>query len=335
MSISSVFRVLSLDGGGIRGIMTAVWLNALEGELGCNASTPLHKYFDLVAGTSTGSILAAAVGAGIPAKEIISIYRDRGGKIFPRGASLWMSRLGRTFSQGISAPKYAPEGLYKELQNVFKDRRFGDAAIPTLMVSYDTLARTPVVFKSHAPDGTKSDWANTPVWKACAASSSAPTYFPAFVMDLPPAYGGDKRPLIDGGVVANNPTACAMAEAARRIREIPATPKDVLVASFGTGQATRPITAKEAVEWGALEWAIPVIDVLFDGSADAVDYIARNMLPTEKYFRFQTDLRKGFDDMDDASESNLSVLVQEATDYILSAEQKMRVKALAKALKGG
>ncbi|MEW6611465.1 MAG: patatin-like phospholipase family protein [Pseudomonadota bacterium] len=305
------YRILCLDGGGIRGLIAAIWLQQLEQKL----NAPLREHFDLVAGTSTGNLLACAVSLGLPAERIVALYFERGSAVFPGTAARLWSRASRIFSEGLSAPRYDGKGLEKALKRVFAKTRFGELAIkPTLVFTYDTFNREPVVFKN-----TKPEHLELPVWEICKASCSAPTYFPAHVMKL----GKARTPLIDGGVAANNPTACAIAEGVRVNKGRPAGERaeidDFVVASFGTGELTRPIDIAEAREWGALEWAVPIIDVLFDGSTDAVNYIATQILDDDRYFRFQTRLDAAYDDMDNADATNLNALANTARRY-LSAE---------------
>ncbi len=317
------FRILSLDGGGIRGIITAVWLDRLEREL----KGPVRQHFDLIAGTSTGGILACAVANGIAAAKIIDMYKDYGREIFPEPASRLWSRITRTFSQGISAPKYDDLGLKRVLQRQFGDTLLGDLP-PTpivLITSYNTLTREAVVIKN-----TKEGFKGLPLWEIAKATSSAPTYFPAHKTRL----RGAEVALIDGGVVANNPTACGIAEAvAVNADKNPRVHIDsFIVASFGTGHTTRPITISEAQEWGALEWAIPIIDVLMDGAGDAVHYVSRQLIPDEQYFRFQTRLDKAYDDLDDASQTNINALVNAANHHLTSEGDQKRIEQLAKLL---
>ncbi|MCA9299401.1 MAG: patatin-like phospholipase family protein, partial [Phycisphaerales bacterium] len=243
------FRILALDGGGIRGVMTAYWLTQLEKRLG--GATADH--FDLIAGTSTGSILACALGMRIPAKDIVELYRMKGREIFPATAERLWDRFGRTFTQGISAPKYSDEGLEQSLRSCFGDAVLGDiGARPRVMVTtYNTITRQAMVMKSW-----REEYAQVPLWEAAKASSSAPTYFPAHVTNVM----GATMPLVDGGVVANNPTACAIAEAVKLHGD--ALPLSrLVVGSFGTGESTRPISVRQSREWGAAEWAVPVISV--------------------------------------------------------------------------
>lgn len=320
MSQQSQYRILSLDGGGVRGIIPALWLQHLEQRLGY----PLRNYFDLIAGSSTGAIIACAISAGIPTSRIVQFYREESAEVFPAPASRLWNRVLRTLSEGVSAPRYSDEGLARVLQRVFGNTRFAELTVkPTLVTSYNTLNREAVVFKN-----TKPLHANLPVWEICKASASAPSFFPAHVMQI----GEQKVPLVDGGVVANNPTACAIAEGVRINATISNSNRidlsNFIVASFGTGASTRPISIAESQEWGALEWAIPIVDVLFDGSADAVDYIASYLLADEHYFRFQTPLTTAYDDLDRADPINLNALTELATTY-LAQDGKAQLDRLA------
>ena len=309
------FRILSLDGGGVRGLVTATWLAALESATG----RPARETFDLVAGSSTGAILAAAVAQGRPAAEIAALYARDAAAIFPPALPRWWDRFLRSFRQGLSAPRYSGKGLDRVLSREFGERTLGELPVRTLVTSYDTWGREPVVFKSW-----KAEHAGQPVWAVCRASCSAPGYFPAQVLKL----GDRRRPLIDGGIVANNPSACALAEGWKISKALGRDPADMLLASFGTGEATRPIGLDQAREWGPLEWAIPVIGTLFDGASDAAHYIVRQILDEDRYFRFQAPLDTALDDLDGASAANLAALKALAEDY-LAGPGRTRLERLA------
>jgi patatin-like phospholipase/acyl hydrolase len=303
------YRILSLDGGGIRGLITAIWLDKLETELG----KPLNQHFDLISGTSTGSILATAIGLGIPAKKIIKLYKQHGAAIFPRAIPRRLNRITRVFAEGFSAPKYSPNGLETCLQDVFEGATLGDLAKPSLIFSYNVFKCDPLVFKSH-----KEEYKDIPAWQAVRASCSAPTYFPAMVMQL----GQSELPLIDGGVAANNPSACAVAEGIRINAEKPDQERvdlrDFILASFGTGSSRQKVSIQDAKEWGAMEWALPIIDLLFEGSTDTSDYVARQILHEDNYYRFQTSLDESQSAMDNPSPDNLNALSSFAESYITS-----------------
>ncbi len=311
-SQNTTSRVLSLDGGGIRGVMTAYWLAAAEDELNGH----IADHVDLIAGTSTGSILAAALSKRIPASEIVDLYRERGRDIFPAtGERLW-NRLGRVFTQGPSAPKYDVEGLEDSLKDCLGNTKMSELHEETklLITTYDTVIRQPIILKSW-----RREYSSVPLWEATKASSSAPTYFPAHKTGVL----GSETALIDGGVVANNPTACAIAEAVRlNAEDGDRSLNDFVVGSFGTGESTRPISVSQAREWGALEWAVPIISVLMDGASDSASYIAGQLIPEGQYFRFDTKLDNAFDDMDDASTTNIDALLRVANAYLEDGGRK-------------
>ena len=306
-------RILSLDGGGIRGLVTCRWLAGAEDALLAAGKPGLMGSFDLYAGSSTGAIVASGLAIGLSPEAIAEMYREHRHTIFPGMANRLWSRATRLFSDGPSAPRYDGKGLEKVLKQVFGDTTLGQAQLPLMITSYDTISRKPVMFKNFNPAHR-----DLPVWEICRASSAAPTYFPAHAMKI----GGKVHSLIDGGVVANNPTACAIAEAMRKDRRVDNS-RNLVVLSVGTGERTRPISLEAAREWGALEWAVPIIDVLFDGNTDSVDYIARQLVG-DGYFRMQTELVIGLDDMDDTSSTNIAALEIVAKDYLaLPATRKL------------
>jgi patatin-like phospholipase/acyl hydrolase len=314
-------RILSLDGGGIRGLVSCLWLAGVEDALTRTGKPGVLKSFDLLAGSSTGAIVACGLAIGLPPQQLAELYREQRHEIFPGMAGRLWSRAGRLFTQGVSAPRYDGKGLEKVLKKVFGAATLGQAKKPLLVTSYDTISRTPIVFKSF-----KAEHAELPMWEVCRASSAAPTYFPVHPMTVE----GRRRALIDGGVVANNPTACAIAEALRKDARVDSA-QDLVVLSVGSGERSRPIDLKSAQEWGALEWAIPIIDVLFDGSTDAVDYIAQHLVG-DGYFRLQAELLTGLDDLDDVSATNVAALETMAKDYLFHADTQAKLASLASRL---
>lgn len=311
-------RILSLDGGGIRGLITSLWLEGVEEALARAGKPGLRHRFDLYAGTSSGALIACGMAVGLAPKDIAAHYREQGRRIFPALAPRWWSRLRRVWNQGPSAPKYDGRGLDQALREIFGDTTLGQLDPPVMITAYDTLTRRPVIFKSFKPEHR-----DLPVWRVCRASSSAPTYFPAVGLTVE----GKACSLIDGGVVANNPTALAIAEAMRRDQGVDRC-SDLVVLSAGSGARNRSISLQEAREWGAMEWAVPIINVLFDGNTDSVDYIARHLVG-DNYFRLQTDLTIGSDDTDDASAANLAALESLATGYLRREATRQALDRLA------
>jgi patatin-like phospholipase/acyl hydrolase len=314
-------RILSLDGGGIRGLLTCRWLAGVDRALAAAGKPTIPQSFDLLAGSSTGGLIACGLALGHPPEELAELYRIRRHDIFPGIARRLWSRTSRLLTDGPSAPRYDGRGIEHVLAEVFGDARLGECRVPTLVPSYDTISRKPVIFKSFKPEH-----ADLRVRDVCRATAAAPTYFPAHPMRVE----GADCALIDGGVVANNPTACAIAEALRRDDNVDCT-RDLIVVSVGSGERTRPIDLRSAREWGALEWAVPIIDVLFDGNAESVDYIAQHIVG-DGYFRLQAPLTIGLDDLDDVSDTNVMALETLARGYLAQPATQQVLASLAQRL---
>ena len=322
-----MFKILSIDGGGIRGVIPAKWLERLEEQLG----TLLCNHFDMVAGTSTGAVLAAGVAAGIPAKKLLNLYTKHGPDIFPpRG----FSNRRRSFFNPFLKPRYEEEPLAEVLQNHFSGIgadpiTLSQLKLDTLIVTYDVLYRRPRVLCSwNEQDG------RIPVWEACKASCSAPTYFPAHQIEL----DGVQCPLVDGGVVANNPSSLALAFAIKKqlkgdLKAFESDQTPFLV-SMGTGNLTRAISIDEAKQWGTAQWALPILDVLFDGTSSADELVCEAVLSDDAYVRLQVELRIASDDFDDATPQNLNDLQAEAMKYIAEPDGRRNFEKIVEVLKG-
>jgi patatin-like phospholipase/acyl hydrolase len=292
-------RVLAIDGGGIRGIIPATVLADLE----LRAGRPVAELFDLIAGTSTGGILALALTApgedGRPrfrAHELPGLYAQEGPEIFHRSVFHRIRSGGGTLDE-----RYPSDGLRRVLGRYFGELRLSQALAEVLITAYETEGRRPFFFRrSGARQEAAADF---PMRDVAHATSAAPTYFEAVRLG--------ELSLIDGGVFAVNPAMCALAEVVARGGE----QEDVLMVSLGTGTLNRPLPWKQIRDWGRLEWAQPVIDVIFDGISDTVDFQAREILG-EGYWRLQTELRRASDDLDDARPGNLAALQAEAADLV-------------------
>jgi patatin-like phospholipase/acyl hydrolase len=282
-------RVLAIDGGGIRGLIPALVLAEIERRTGRR----IAQLVDLIAGTSTGGILACALSRPdpLPASEIAGLYDREGPKIFDRSLLKTI-----TSADGYLDERYDDKGLISALRTYLGETRMAEATVPILLTSYDLEARAAVLLRS-------GDTGDVSMVDAAHATSAAPTYFE------PVRVGG--RTLVDGGVCAVNPAMTAFAEVAGETLDV--------LASLGTGEHTRPLPYDKVKGWGKLSWAQPIIDVVFDGSADTVDdQLAR--LTGPRYVRLQTRLDEASDDLDDASESNLAALRREAERLIAARD---------------
>jgi predicted acylesterase/phospholipase RssA len=295
--------ILSLDGGGIRGAASAHFLHLLEQQLQQKYSKSLRDCVDFYAGTSTGSIIALALATTKMTMAAISeLYNVENAK------QIFTENQGWFELDGINAPKYEAKGKSKLLQHYFKQAKIGDVAANkhVLAITYDIEKRTPVIIKSN-----KADYLALLSARAADASSAAPTFFPTKNISFPPQ--DDENWLIDGGVIANNPTMCALAE----VRKIwPQTPvDDISVLSVGTGFMTRKINGPASQKWGGLQWLKQgsIMEVLSDERI--VAYQCLTLMGQGKYIRVNAKLmqQQGLpnppdDAMDDISKSNIDKL---------------------------
>jgi patatin-like phospholipase/acyl hydrolase len=301
----SSIKVLSLDGGGIRGIMTLIWLTELEKKI----EKPIYEYFDLIIGTSTGSIIACALSSGMHPSTILNMYMKYGADIFdvPKEGSIkyFIYQIKKLFINGLFSPKYSGKGLRDVLKKVFKESTLKSLRRPTLISCYSLKNRKPLIFKSYH-DSHK----DIPIHKVCKASSSAPTFFPAEVIKI----DNEDNHIIDGSVILNNPSLMGVIESLK-INDGKCV-DNVVLASFGTGESISDISIEESQEWGALEWARPIADVLFDGSSAAVDYICKKFLNNDNYFRFQVVLDEESSEMDNHKSDNINRLCIISQSYL-------------------
>ncbi len=295
--------ILSLDGGGIRGAASAQFLMRLEEKLKIDYNKSIRDCVDFYAGTSTGSIIALALATTeMSMAEISNLYNyDAAQDIFSENKGLFEI-------DGVNAPRFESSGKTKVLKASLGNAKIGDVAKDkhVLAVTYAIEKRQPVVIKS-----TKKDYLKLLSYQVADASSAAPTYFPTKEIELPP--GGDEFWLIDGGVIANNPTMCAIAEARRVWKDVSLS--DMRVLSIGTGFMTRKINGPESRGWGAIQWMTKgkIMELVTDESITA--YQCMTLMDQGNYIRVNAKLitQKGLpqspdDAMDDVSKTNIKRL---------------------------
>lgn len=212
----SNFRILSLDGGGIKGTFTASALAELEKMTGRR----FVDHFDLIVGTSTGGIIALGLGLGISAEEILDFYTSRGPIIFP---SIGLGRRSWSALRHVFRPKYSQKVLEGELTAIFGSRRFGESKCRLVVTSYDAVNGNIHLFKTAHHRRFKQDY-NRRVVEIAMATAAAPTYYPAFTAKSGEAY-------VDGGIWANCPAIVGLIEAIAVLKE---KPEEIDILSFGT-----------------------------------------------------------------------------------------------------
>jgi uncharacterized protein len=215
------FRILSLDGGGIRGVFPAALLARLEEHL----EHPVGRYFDLIAGTSTGGIIAIGLGLGLPAKDILRLYEDQGPAIFDQQhgpVHNWLRGQWRSGRHWFGS-KYEADQLREALSAVLGERRLGESQTRLLIPAWHPVLERVYIYKTAHHPRLETDYMQSAV-DAALATVAAPTFLPAHRTS-------DGVELVDGGIWANNPIGAAVIEAVGLL-EWPAAQLKIL--SIGT-----------------------------------------------------------------------------------------------------
>ncbi|XP_072990923.1 patatin-like protein 2 [Typha latifolia] len=336
-AMGKMVTVLSIDGGGIRGIIPGTILAFLESKLqeldGPDAR--IADYFDVIAGTSTGGLVTAMITAPdkdnrplFAAKEINKFYLENGPKIFPQKSSGFFSSAANLFG-AVTGPKYDGKYLHSKIQSLCGDIKLHQTITNVVIPTFDIKYLQPILFSTYEAK-------NVPLKDAllsdiCISTSAAPTYLPAHYFQTKDSQGNTRDfNLVDGGVAANNPTLAAMSQVTKEIFMqnadfFPIKPMDYgkfLVISIGTGTAKEAenYSAADCAKWGVLGWLYnkgmtPLIDIFSQASADMVDIHASVLfqaLHCEKnYLRIQDDSLIGdVSSVDISTEKNMQSLIQ-------------------------
>ena len=318
-------RILSIDGGGIRGILPGLVVAQLEKKLQVKTNNPdlrISDMFDFMAGTSTGGILSLAYlvpgennRPKLTANEAVNIYLDRGDEIFD--VSLWQKIKS---GGGITDEKYDAAEIEEALDDTFGETTLKDLLKPCIITSYDIRNGRPHFFKQHR---SNNPIYNFKVKDAARSTSAAPTYFETARIknDI-----GSPYPLIDGGVFVNNPALVAYSEV-RAMKfdyiegEHPSA-KNMMIVSIGTGSKSKSYPYKKAKNWGAVQWIKPIIEIMMSGNSTTVDYHLKQIYSTleeehhSDYYRLEPPVLTADSQMDNASIENMNLLKEDALSYL-------------------
>lgn len=311
--------ILSIDGGGVRGIVAAQILMTLEHKLQARTGDPesrLANYFDLIAGTGTGAILACAYLSPVKphirtprfnAGQIVDFYMKYASGIFNESLDHKIVTLG-----GLLNEKYPADELEKIFNGYFEDLRLSHLLKPCLITAYDISKRKTHFFTNTFADKPALDFY---VRDVARAATALPTFFECKEIE---SLSGVGYPLIDGSVFANNPALCALTESLKLFfeddrRTTPISQENILVLSLGTGLPKKEYAYEDAKNWGLASWTKPLLDIVATANAETVDYHLRQlyvrMNKNEQYLRINPELPPDVDhDIDNASAENLRAL---------------------------
>ncbi|RCV14010.1 hypothetical protein SEVIR_2G403800v4 [Setaria viridis] len=340
--------VLTIDGGGIRGLIPGTILAFLEKKLqehdGPDAR--LADYFDYIAGTSTGGLITAMLAAPgkdkrplFSAKKINEFYTENGPHIFPQRP--WPEVVNTLIE--IKGPKYDGKFLHSKIQSLLGATRMHDTLTNIVIPTFDVKNLQPTIFSTF--DAQTMPLKDALLSDVCISTSAAPTYLPAHFFQTRDEATGKTRDfnLIDGGVSANNPTLLTINQITRKMIVdkqdlFPGGPKDYdkfLVISIGTGSAKNAAvyTAKDAAGWGILSWLhskdgyTPIVDMFSYSSAALVDYnvsILFQALRSEKnYLRIQEDSLMG-------AAATVDVATRENMEELVRIGERMLAKTVSR-----
>lgn len=307
------FRILSIDGGGVRGVIPARILQAIEEKTGKR----VFELFDLVIGTSTGGLVALALltpdeqgGAKYSASDLVTFYQQKAAKIFSR--SLWHSIQ---TAWGLWGPKYSRKNLDKSLQAILGNAKLSETLQPALVVSYSLDEAGPHLWTTHmARQHRERDYYLRDV---AGATSAAPTYFPPKVLQT-----ADGKTLyeIDGGIWAKNPESLAIVQ--QKAMHSSMEYKDAILVSIGTGrvQSKQELLMQEAYKLknaGIIGWLLRakpnLIGMMMHAENEWVKQITATLYPNTH--RIQVLLPPALSSIDDSQ--HIEALKELAEAYIL------------------
>lgn len=281
-------RILSIDGGGIMGVQPAAFLATLEDDLG----EPIGQYFDLIAGTSTGGILALGLALGHSAKELLALYTERGPNIFgdPNAGATGRVDFWRRSLRGIAAPKHDADVLREELEALLKDRRIGEAKTRLLVPAWDADLRSVYIYKTAHHPRLKTDYRRLAL-DAALATSAAPTFFKRHRTV-------DDVGLLDGGTWCNNPIASAVVEA---LTLLDWPRESIRILSLGCVNEVYALQEAPGLAGFALDTVRLFMDGQSRGALGMAKLLTGHEYEREAIFRVCPDVPKGLFGLDDTS----------------------------------
>ena len=311
-------RILSIDGGGIRGILCGEILNALEKKLQQKIKNPearLADFFDFFAGTSTGAILIfiylfpykdGEIKVHYTAGDAVNLYLQNGKNIFKPNYLTTQILNGK-----INRDKYSVKGIEVVLDSYFRSLKLSDLIKPCIIPAYDVLKRQAHFF-SRAEALIDPSY-NFYIKDIARATSAAPGFFaPAQIKSLT----GVNYLFVDGGVFAHNPALCAYTEAKQMFDK--AVPSDMIFVSIGSGMVARESDIGSKVDISSLSRKIKTKEIMAAGVAEPIDFQLRQIFKDasaqENYYRFNPKLGRASAMMDDVTPLNLRAL-KDAGEY--------------------
>lgn len=286
----SKFRILCIDGGGIKGVFPASLLSHIEKI----TQKSIVKYFDLIVGTSTGGIIALGLGLGFSANAILDFYVNDSISIFP--STTFLEKTKSNFKHWFYR-KYSEQPLETVLLELFKNKFLGDSQCRLVIPSFDVNRGDVWLYKTAHHTRLQNDYKER-AYRVALATAAAPSYFPS--MTTPSG-----TPLIDGGIWANNPCMVSIVEALT-ILNIPLA--DISLLSIGTTASPVSVSYWKRQNGGKLSWAKTMSDLLMHGQSVAANNQAELILGKDRFLRINPIVESGRFELDSSKKSIISDL---------------------------
>lgn len=330
------FRILSIDGGGLKGLIPLQVIKEIERI----TAQPIHKSFDLIAGSSTGGLLTCALllaesGVEVGKRkysltDIEHIFLHKGKDIFPNYGLL---RKLYSSARNLIRPQYNAEKYQAILEDFLQEHRISSCLKPLFISSYDLQSKRPLLFTTR--EASRLAELNARLVDVCRATSAAPTYFPSYSF----TYNNAQVICVDGGLILNNPALAALIEVLGNNTykyynklETEISLADIAVLSLGTGLTVSSYNANASKNWGQLQWIRKILGIVIG----APPLLVENQLETiynslglrNNYLRINVEIDNKYAKMDDSSPETLSYYIHESQSKIIhnhTLQQRLRI----------
>ncbi|MBO9583110.1 MAG: patatin-like phospholipase family protein [Flavobacterium sp.] len=329
--MGKVFKILSIDGGGIKGLYSATILKKFEEKFNCYTS----DHFDMICGTSTGGLIALALSLKISAEDICNFYEEKGEIIFPTHKKIKIPFLKIMdygfFKQTLKGGKYSDVGLKQSLVEIFGDKKIKDCNNLLCIPSYSITEAKPKVFKFDHVDGELSRDNLAPIVDIALATSAAPTYFPLAEIEY---YNNEQ--FIDGGVWANNPTLVGLLEALDYFVGVNKEYDSIEILSLSSLSLTGGKKVGLKRERSFVDWGAELFETSMNGQSHFSNFFLTKIkemcnvnikylrIPSAKISKEQESLVQ----LDIATKDALNLMKIKANDQALEFEKEEQIKKI-------
>jgi predicted acylesterase/phospholipase RssA len=344
-------KILSIDGGGIKGIIPCTILAYIEKK----TNTRIGRLFHVLAGTSTGGIIALGLtkanedgGFAYSAADMLDLYLSNGKNIFSKRPKDMVSWLGSIVQKGLTDKNFDVQKFEQILLSKFEDARLKDSLSEVLVTTYSPGEEKPFYFSSRLAKIDEKE--NILIREIARSTSAAPTYFKPSKVNA----GNKTQAFVDGGVFANNPSILAYSEAKEiwkkqnktmrvhvpeniqhnaKTFEAVVEPDDndlpFFLLSLGCGHSPATINYNDMDDWRTKDWIKPLLtDIFMQSVAASTDYTMKYLLPpfedaVPRYMRLDLPIPEENSQMEDSSDSNLKALQKIATSFVSDNKKQL------------